>query len=289
MEQVDERGLVYRRGVSMSLDSLPIELHAAVARARTAWPQVAADADRFVGRLREVLGDQPVEAVAGLHVEDLYLAWACTEGNPEALAAFDARMWPAADATLARLRIDPARREDLIQDLRIHLVVGSDGRPGKLAQYRGQGDLGRWLRATTLRAAYRMVSKTRRYVTLDDTALAAVSVLDRDPALVQLKEHCRVELKHAFATALAGLARRDRLLLKQHYLDQLTIEDVAALHNIHRSSAARWLAQAREALASAVLSEFRDRLRVADSEVEGLVQLVRSQLDITLERFLSVG
>ena len=286
LDQLAEAGVVYRGYASMYLDPLTTELAAAVERARTAWPAVSVDAPRFSSRLRELVGDQPAETVARLHVEDLYLAWACAEGNADALAAFDAHMWPVVDATLAGLRIDPAMRDDLTQDLRVHLIVGSDRGPGKLAQYRGQGDLGRWLRAATLRAAYRLVGKARRYVTLDETALAAVSVLDGDPALVLLKDHCRTEFKNAFAAALAGLPRRDRLLLKQHYLDQLTLEDVAALHKIHRSSAARWLAQARAALASEALREFRDRLRVSESEVESLVRLVRSQLDITLERML---
>ena len=270
-------------------DPLWNALEAAVHRGRAAWPAIAIDDARFAARVREILGDAAVEAVADLHVEDLYLAWACGEGHPDALAEFVTRMAPVVDTALARLRIEPARREDLVQDLRVHLVVGHNGAPGKLAQYRGQGSLEHWLRATALRAAYRAIRTTRPQVALDDAALASLSLLDEDPALVPLKEHCRAELKQAFTAALAALARRDRLLLRQHYVDRLTIEDVAALHRIHRSSAARWLAEAREALASATLREFRARLRVAEHEVDSLVQLVRSQLDITLERFLSVA
>jgi len=280
--------LVYHRRAPMHPAEWPIELRAAVERARAAWPAISADDERFARRLLEILGDQPIAVLAELHVEDLYLAWTCAERNAEALAAFEARMSPVMDAILTRLGIDPARREDLLQDLRLHLVVGSNNGQGKLGQYRGQGNLERWLRATALRAAYRAASKWRRYMALDDSELAAVSALDHDPALVHLKEHCRIELKNSFAAALAALPLRDRVLLKQHYLDRLTIEDVAALHKIHRSSAARWLAQARAALADAVLRNFRERLRVSELEVESLVRLVRSQLDITLEHLLSI-
>jgi RNA polymerase sigma-70 factor (ECF subfamily) len=59
------------------------------------------------------------------------------------------------------------------------------------------------------------------------------------------------------------------------------------LHGIHRSSAARWLAQAREALATAVLHDFRERVGVSAAEVEHIVRLVRSQLDITWSRLLT--
>jgi RNA polymerase sigma-70 factor, ECF subfamily len=270
-------------------EALPVEIHAAILRARTAWPLIALDEAGFVRRLLEILGEQPAAAVAALHVEDLYLAWACTEGHEEALMTFDARMLPVVEAALARARIEPGTRDDLVQELRVHLLVGSGGGPGKLAQYRGQAEIERWLRATALRAAYRVASKSRRDLAFEDTAWTAASVLDDDPVLAQWKDHCRGELKRALAAALAGLPRRDRLLLKQHYLDRLTIEDVAALHKIHRSSAARWLAQARAALAEAVLGDFRRRLRVTETEVQSIVQLVRSQLDITLDRFLSAG
>ena len=276
----------YHPRVAMGLNGVPLDIGAAERRARAAWPQLAIDEARFAARLVELAGEPPL---ADLHVEDLYLAWACIEGHADALAAFEARMLPVLDATLARLRIEPGRRDDLVQDLRIHLVVGSGRGPGKLAQYRGHSELERWLRATALRAAYRLAIRSRRDLALADEHMATAGIIDDDPALAHWKDQCRVELEHAVTAALAALAGRDRLLLKQHYLDRLTIEGVAALHGIHRSSAARWLAQAREALATAVLRDLRDRLRISATEVESIVQLVRSQLDITFERLLAGG
>jgi len=257
----------YHPKVSIGVQGVPLEIGEAVRRARAAWPLIDIDDARFAERLTELAGAGSV-AAAELHVEDLYLAWACIEGNVEALAAFETRMLPVIDATLARLRIEPGRRDDLVQDLRIHLLIGSGRGPGKLAQYRGCGELERWLHATALRAAYRLARRSRRELALDDADMAAAGIVDDHPALVHWKERCRVELEHAFTAALAVLPRRDRLLLKQHYLDRLTIEEVAALHGIHRSSAARWLALARNAVAEAVLRDFRHRLRVSPTEVE---------------------
>lgn len=279
----------YHRNVSTGAEAFPLEIRAAIRAARAAWPQIGLDETRFARRLLEIVGEQPMAALADLCVDDLYLVWACIEGHLEALAVFEARMASVFEATLARLRIERGRRDDLIQELRVHLIVGSGSGPGKLAQYRGQGKLERWLCATALRAAYRLASRTRRHLALEDVVMTSTSVLDDDLVLAHWKDHCRGELKHAFTTALSALPRRDRLLLKQHYLDRLTIEDVAALHKIHRSSAARWLAQVRDALADAALRDFRERLRISESEVESIVQLVRSQLDITFDRFLTGG
>jgi len=287
MVGVPDAGPGYDRVMSTEVEQRSAALGTASQRARAAWPGIAVDEARFAGHLRAVLDGRPDDAVVELHVEDLYLAWACLEGNPEALAAFDARMAPVVAAVWSRLRIDPARGEDLAQDLRVRLVVGTAGGPGKLAQYRGRGRLAHWLRAAAMRAAYRSAGQARPYLALDEAALAGSDSLGLDPALLHLKERCRLELKSALAAALAALPRRERLLLKQHYLDRLTIEDVAALYRIHRSSAARWLAQARETLAAAALQDFRARLGVAEHEVESLVELVRSQLDITVERLLS--
>jgi RNA polymerase sigma-70 factor (ECF subfamily) len=113
--------------------------------------------------------------------------------------------------------------------------------------------------------------------------------VDRDPGLAHLKESCRVELKRAFETALGALPRRERLLLRQHHLDRLTIDELAALYQVHRATAARWVARAREELSDAILGELGRRMQVPASEVQSLLRLVRSQLDISLDRLLSVG
>jgi RNA polymerase sigma-70 factor (ECF subfamily) len=250
---------------------------------------VALDEETFTAQLARLLAEEPAAALDQLHVADLYLACACGRGDASALAAFEHEMWPAIDAALARARIEAERRQDVMQDLRVLLFVGRGDAPGKISQYRGQGDLRRWLRAAALREAFRLAKKARREVALDDAALASVAILDGDPALAHLKELCRVELKNAFQAALAELPRRDRLLLRQHCLDRLSIDELAALHQVHRATAARWVTRAREALCAAILRDLGQRLRVPEPEVQSLLRMVRSQLDVTLERLLSVA
>ncbi|HTE51503.1 MAG TPA: hypothetical protein VK698_11705 [Kofleriaceae bacterium] len=279
----------YARNVSDEPGARSVDLRATVARGRAAWPALTVGDEAFAAHLTGLHADPPEGGWERLHAGDLYLACACAEGDPAALAAFDHEVWPAIDAALARARLTPDRRQDLMQDLRVLLFVSQGNGPAKIAQYRGQAELRLWLRAVALRDAYRIARKARRELALDDAALAAVAVIDRDPGLAHLKHSCRVELKSAFESALAALPRADRLLLRQYHLDRLTVDELAALHKIHRATAARRVAKIRSDLTDAILAQFGRRLHVADSELDSLIRLVRSQIDISFDRLLVVG
>lgn len=281
--------LRYSVGVPEHTPDRSADLRAAVERARAAWPTLSLGEEAFLAHLGGILEGQPPDAWSRLHLSDLYLARACAEGDPRALALFEATMWTEIDAALARARVAPDKRDDVMQNLRLALFVGSSGGPGKIAQYRGQSDLRRWLQAAALRDAFRVVKKARRELTLDDVALASVAILDRDPGLARLKESCRVELKRAFATALAGLPRRDRILLRQYHLDRLTVDDLAALYQVHRGTVSRRVARARQTLTDAILGELGQRLALAADELQSVLRLVRSEVDVSLDRLLTVA
>jgi RNA polymerase sigma-70 factor, ECF subfamily len=274
--------------MSARATSHPVEVQAAVATARSAWPTLSLGEETFAMHLASLQSSLSAEAWAGLHLADLYLAQACAGGDPGALAAFEETMWPEIDVALTRARLAPHQRQELIQNLRVVLLVGTAGKPAKIAQYRGQSALRHWLRAAAMRDAFKVAKRAQRELVLDDVALAGVAVLDRDPGLAHLKELCRVELKHACASALAALLRPDRLLLRQYYLDRLTIDELAALQKVHRATVARRVAKVRDDLTSAILGELGQRLRVSKDELHSLMRLVRSQIDISLDRLLTV-
>jgi RNA polymerase sigma-70 factor, ECF subfamily len=276
------------RIVSERGDTGPAALTAAIARARAAWPTLTVGEEAFAAYLNQVLSDRPVEERADLNLVDLYLACACALGDPRALAAFEEAMWPEIDAALARVRLDRDRRAEVMQGLRVILFVGRPGKLGRISQYRGQGDLRGWLRAAALRAGFRLARKTRREVPLDDMAMVLTAVVDRDAGMAHLKEACRAELKKAFAAAVTALPRRERLLLKQHHLDRLTIDELAALYQVHRATAARWIVKTRETLTDTILREVGQGLKVPAAELQSILALVRSQLDVSVDRLLDV-
>jgi RNA polymerase sigma-70 factor (ECF subfamily) len=107
-----------------------------------------------------------------------------------------------------------------------------------------------------------------------------------DPELEYLRTQYVSEFKRALGDAFDLLPMRERNLLRQHYLDGLTIEAVARLHRVHRATAARWLADAREVVLVNVRKQMRLRCSLSDVELESLVSAVRDRFDLSISRVL---
>jgi RNA polymerase sigma-70 factor (ECF subfamily) len=105
-----------------------------------------------------------------------------------------------------------------------------------------------------------------------------------DPELEYMKAVYRPRFKEAFREALGELAPNERALLKQSLLDGLSIDALAGLHQVHRATAARWVAAARERLITATRARFQAKVRVDARECDSIFRALGSQLDITLRR-----
>jgi RNA polymerase sigma-70 factor (ECF subfamily) len=66
----------------------------------------------------------------------------------------------------------------------------------------------------------------------------------------------------------------------------LGIDQIAALHGVHRATAARRLERAREALLVATRKSLMSRLSIDSAEFESLMDLIRSRLDVSIQRIL---
>ena len=127
-------------------------------RARTAWPNLRVDPAAFFAHVANALarpGGARTAAslaagLAGLEIEDLYLAFACTQDDTRALRAFERELEGELRAAFAKLRIEPARRDDARQQLWEKLFVGAP-RP-RILDYSGRSRLKFWFRVTALRA-----------------------------------------------------------------------------------------------------------------------------------------
>src|SRR5262249_36918813 len=97
----------------------------------------------------------------------------------------------------------------------------------------------------------------------------------------------RDEFQHAFADAVSSLGSRDRSLLFYEFAEQLTLEQMAALHGVHRSSIHRWLARARASLRRELRRALMQRSSVSRDECDSIVHVVQRQDGISLERRVS--
>jgi RNA polymerase sigma-70 factor (ECF subfamily) len=255
-------------------------LSAAWSAAQAAWPGVHVPEDVFAAYVAERTGgDAPMPDATS----SLYLACACARGDAAALRAFESRYMPEVERALVRTRLSAADVAEVMQSLREQLLAGPLPR---IASYTGRGDLPAWLRVTAVRAALKRIRGHKPEVEADDALLAARSVGD-DPELLYMKELYRKAFREAFGAALEGLDARDRLLLRQHFVDRLGVDDLAPLYQVHRATVARWVQRARDHLLDETRHEFMRRARVSPRECESVLRLVRSRIDVTLGRLLA--
>jgi len=264
----------------------PPEVARLVERGRRAHPDLAAPdgLDDFVAeRARAALAADDPDGRAA----DLYLAAACAAGDPAAVARLDASLAERVRPALARLGLPASDDDEIVQRLRIALFTpAADGVPG-IAGYSGRGALRAYVRAIAVKLALKRLERERPPAPQDEDALALLPAAEDTPALRLLKDRCRGEVRRAFEEALAALTPRGRNLLRQQYLDGLTIDDLARLYGVHRATAARWVESARTALFQGIRRHFRNTLGLGAAELDSVVGLVQSRLDLSLSRLLA--
>ena len=247
----------------------------ALARGRAAWPTLVVDEETFFAALAR----SSIEAIA---IEDLYLAQACVTGQRAAIEAFAQLCDPALAAALRQMGLSADSIDEISQDVRTKLLVGPTPR---IATYSGRASLKSWTRTVATRAA---VDRMRKHVPTsnDDELLDRVADPARTPELDHFHATYRGEFKNAFEEALATLDVRERNLLRHHFVDGLTTEEIGALYSVHKTTAFRWLEAARIALSKRVRAGFQQRLKVLPGELDSILTLLQSQIDLSLSRVL---
>ncbi len=289
---MDEQALgnAFRRAlpkaVEVALD--PTELQARLAEglraAEARYPDIRVEAKSFMSYLAERY--QEPRQLDPARLSDLYLCAAAVAGDERAVELFERELLPELDPALTRLRMTNAEHADLRQRLSEELFVARPERRPKIAEYSGLGDLRGWLKVTAVRLGLKVL-RAREHHEDADELLEKRATEGEDAELALIKAQYRPVFKQAFQQALDALPDRDRLLLKQHLLDGLTIDDLGALHGVHRATAARWLSAARQALLAATRKGLMQAANISVRECDSVMKLVQSQLDTTIRRRLS--
>jgi RNA polymerase sigma-70 factor (ECF subfamily) len=265
---------------------------AALPRARAAFPGVEAKAAELAETARRRLeGDEAalplVDGDGGLDAAELYLAAACWRGDERAVEALRERYFVPVEGALGRMGLGAAHRDDVWQTLCQRLLVGEDGAPPRLVHYAGGGTLGGLVRVAATRLGLSILEQEKRTVATD-ALLEQIAVGSSGPELGLMKQQHRHELKQEVEAAIGDLSTRERLVLRLHLVEQVGIDAIAAAQGVHRATAARWVASAKEALGERVRARLSARWRVGDASLPALRTLVDSQLDLSLGRLLAV-
>jgi RNA polymerase sigma-70 factor, ECF subfamily len=257
-----------------------------VARARREHPAFGLPPERLGARLSALL------AACGegsrLHAADAYLALASLEGVPPALEALERRLVAVAEPVLSRLGCSRDERAELLQLARQRLLVPSGSGPARLHSYAGRGPLDGWLQAIVTRLAL-SAKRVRADARVDDgnEAWLAWPSPDDDAELALLKRSSNESFRQAARAAFLGLEPKARLLLRQHLLDGLTAEQLAALHHVHLVTVYRWLREARARYLDETRRRLAASLKLEGREVDSLLRLLESQLDLSLRQLFA--
>jgi RNA polymerase sigma-70 factor (ECF subfamily) len=252
-----------------------------VKAAREAWPEITIDVARFASEIER--RGTPVEAVKGL---DLYLAIACTDGNERAIEAVRKLLVAEVGFAASKTTATKEQLADVTGALSHVLFVDEEERPAALRSYSGRGDLKSYLRVIAMRELMKVVNRGRKEVFAEDDDFIDRIVPPSDPELSMLRERYRGDVDEAMKAALATLDERERALLRYAFVDGWNVDAVGKVYGVHRATAARWISAARESLGTRIREQLAARLRVDVDDVDSIVRLVQSRIDVSLDRVL---
>ncbi len=246
--------------------------------ARAAWPGVDLPPAIFATFVAERLGADPDPDRA----VELFLTCACARGDQAAIGHFERTFLPEVAEAARRARASEAIGADARQNLARSLFTGDSP---AIATFRGRGDLRGWMRVAATREVLRLLKQSKRDVLIDDDRFLDALCPASDPELGHLRTMFRTELTDAFGRAVASLTDKQRGFLRRQ-LEGVTIDELAAEHNVHRATAARWLAEARGAVRERTRKELAKSLGAVSADADSIIRLVSDKLDVSLNRLL---
>jgi RNA polymerase sigma-70 factor (ECF subfamily) len=271
-----------RHPAVVASEALEARLEALVQAAQRAWPGVDVDGATFIAYLADRLPPQSDAELplTGLHANDLYLACACVQRLPAAIAAFEREQLARVGAIVSRMDRSPDFADEVRQRLRERLLVGSNGRIG---EYTGAGPLAAWVRVAATRLALNVMREAKRSITPRTLEAPATP----SPELDLIHERYRPQIEGAFRSAFAKLDGADRELLRLHYIEGMNQEEIARRRQIDRSTISRHIAAVRQQLLKRVHSELERLIpAIGANSRETLLRGLRSRIGFNLESVL---
>jgi RNA polymerase sigma-70 factor (ECF subfamily) len=264
-------------------DAAERALAALCGEAAAAWPGIEVAPAELIAALAEKLaGDDPPPLTAAAATE-VHLAIACARGDEAAIAAFDRAYLAVVPQALAGMKLAAATVEDVRAAVRDKLLLADGARPPRILDYAGRGRLRGLVQVTATRTAIDRIRLEEREAELPARDLAASA----DLALSLIKAQYRAAFAAGFARAVETASRRDRNLLRLHFLGGVTLEQLAQMYGVHRATVVRWLAAAREAVFAATREHVAGALKAPPEELDEMFALVQSRVELSVERLLA--
>ena len=253
------------------------------AQAAEAWPGVKVEASELVGVLAAKLAGDDPPAVNVAAAAELHLALACARGDNAAIAAFDRAYLEVVPQALAGMKLPAATIDDVRSIVRDKLLLAEGGKPPRVVEYAGRGRLRGLVQVTATRTAIDRIRQDEKEAALPARELAAPT----DVAMSLIKAQYRAAFSAGFARAVADAPRRERNLLRLHFLGGMTLEQLAQMYSVHRATVVRWLAAAREAVFERTREHVAETIGAPPDELDEMFDLVKSRVELSVERLLA--
>jgi RNA polymerase sigma-70 factor (ECF subfamily) len=255
-----------------------------LARGRAAWPAVHLSEERFVTHLARHArrASDPSEFLESLHAEDFFLACGISEQDRAALKLFEEHFLAHVPEYVLRVTVDRDLVVEVAQRLRQAIVLGDPG-PPKILEFSGKGALGGWIRITAIRTALNLLRGKAPDGEVPSEVEPRVVV---DPELAFVKAQAQQLFREAFLRALDSLGPQERSLLRLHYVEGLTMDQLSRIYRTPRSTIARRVSEVRKEILGSTSQLLEEKHRLSRSEVASLVRGATSNLQLTISKFL---
>jgi RNA polymerase sigma-70 factor (ECF subfamily) len=248
--------------------------------ARASWPTLELAPEAFSAFLKERFTG--LQDIAAETLADLFLACACLHDVPGALRAFRERMFPVVRLASRPFDESEAFAEEVFQQLSGSLFVSQIPGQGKIIRYQGQGALAGFVATAARRIALRLSTNAARFDGEAELVHHFSQFDEQEVSLLKLRY--RDTFNRALAVALRGLPSRERLVLRMNLVERVSTTRIAAIYRVSQPTVSRWIHRSAKNIFAAVKNLVCDELAIDTRELESLLLLVRSQIEITISQ-----
>jgi RNA polymerase sigma-70 factor (ECF subfamily) len=245
-----------------------------------AWPSLKPDRKAFEGYLFERVSPSATdEDIGRLCGADLLIVFACLERLPGAVDQFLSAFGPALAQQIRSIESRAEVSDEMLQELlaRIFLPASPDGQP-RIAAYSGRGPLRVWLKLAARRLALNARRNSDRLQLSESAGDRALSRITLDMEMSFIRGQYEFPFREAIRSGFKRLQPDQRTVLRLHYREGLSSSGLAIALRTSRPTAHRRLAAAREALVTHVRDELQRQLRVGPEKLEGLLELLSTNM-----------
>jgi RNA polymerase sigma-70 factor (ECF subfamily) len=269
------------RGPSIGLED---EQRRAFVLGKTAWPGVELGCHEFVEFVRR----HAIDTNAPVDIpQDVYLACACGQGDPSALQCFRERYFHVVAGAVRSFDASTQFADEIYQRLSEALFVQGPGAEAKIQRYKGQGPLAGFVRTAARRIGMRVSAASARFQGEEALVQQFSQASELDATLLKLQ--CRDSINRALCIALRQLPRRERLILRMNLVEKVSTTRIAAMYKVSQPTVSRWIQRSARTIHDTVKELVCDELDIDTRELESLLSLVRSQIEITISQGSAIG